>query len=81
MSDRKLASIQKILDIEQIVNSENILKASILGWECVVAKKDGFKVGDNVVYIEVDSILHEKALYLETMKRIFLSRWLVRNSC
>jgi len=57
---RKLASIQKILSISPIEGADKIEKATVLGWECVIAKKDNFKVGDLVVYIEVDSIVPEK---------------------
>lgn len=57
---RNLASVQKILNIEPIIGADAIEKATILGWQCVVAKKDNFKVGDLVVYIEIDSILPEK---------------------
>ena len=55
--DRKLASIQSIVALNPIPNADRIEKATILGWEVVVAKKDDFKVGDLVVYIEVDSIV------------------------
>jgi hypothetical protein len=57
---RKLASIQKILNIEPIPGADAIEKATVLGWECVIAKRDNFKIGDLVVYIEVDSIVPEK---------------------
>jgi hypothetical protein len=60
MADRKLASIQKIVSIDPIPDADAIEKATVLGWECVVAKKDNFKIGDLVVYIEVDSIVPEK---------------------
>lgn len=57
---RKLASIQKIVSLEPIKDADKIEKATVLGWELVVAKKDNFKVGDLVVYCEVDSILPDK---------------------
>lgn len=57
MSERKLASIQKIVSLTSIEGADQILKATILGWELVVAKKDNFKVGDLCVFMEVDSIL------------------------
>lgn len=60
---RKLASIQVITNIQPIKDSDNIEVATVLGWQCVVAKKDNFKVGDNVVYIEIDSIMPEKPEY------------------
>jgi hypothetical protein len=58
--DRKLASIQKIVSIDPIPDADAIEKATVLGWECVVAKKENFKVNDLVVYIEVDSIVPPK---------------------
>jgi hypothetical protein len=57
---RKLASIQKIISIEPIAGADMIEKCTILGWQCVIAKKDNFKVGDLVIYCEVDSILPER---------------------
>ena len=57
---RKLASIEVIDKLEPIPNADKILKATIKGWECVVAKIDNFKVGDKVIYIEVDSVLPAK---------------------
>lgn len=58
--DRKLASIQKIVSIDPIEGADKILKCTILGWELVIAKADNFKVGDLVVYCEVDSILPDR---------------------
>lgn len=57
---RKLASIQKIEAIRPIEGADKIVVATMegLGWECVV-KKDEFKIGELVVYFEVDSILPE----------------------
>jgi RNA ligase (TIGR02306 family) len=57
--ERKLASIQKVLDIQPIPGAEAIECLTILGWK-VVAKKGEFKIGDLVVYCEVDSILPEE---------------------
>lgn len=57
--DRKLASIQKILDLQPIEGADRIECATVLGWHCVVGKGE-FKVGDLVVYCEVDSILPEE---------------------
>ena len=55
---RELAYIQTIKSLCPIPNADAIEKAEVLGWE-VVVKKDAFKVGDKVVYCEVDSILPE----------------------
>jgi hypothetical protein len=58
--ERKLASIQRIVSLSPIPNADMIEKATVLGWELVVAKKDNFKVGDLVIYCEVDSILPDR---------------------
>ena len=56
MAERKLASIQRITELVNIPNADSIVCATVLGWH-VVVKKDEFKVGDLVVYFEVDSLL------------------------
>ncbi len=58
--ERKLASIQRISAISPIDGADKIEVATVLGWQVVVAKKDEFKAGDLVVYVEVDSILPER---------------------
>lgn len=52
---RNLASIQRISDIRPIPDADAIECAQIQGWTVVVAKKDGFKIGDLCIYIEIDS--------------------------
>ncbi len=54
--ERKLASIQKITDIQPIPNADAIEVVVINGWK-VVTKKGEFKVGDLCVYCEIDSFL------------------------
>lgn len=54
--ERSLATIQSILALNPIEGADRIEVASILGWKCVVKRGD-FKVGDLVVFCEVDSIL------------------------
>ena len=53
---RKLASIQLVGALEPIAGADNILCASVQGWRCVVKKSDALKVGDMVVFFEIDSI-------------------------
>lgn len=53
---RKLASIQRIWNIEEIEGADKIELASVLGWKCVV-NKGQFKNKDLAVYFEVDSFL------------------------
>lgn len=53
---RKLASIQIVNAVEPIPDADAIEKVQILGW-WVVAKKGEHKVGDFVVYCEIDALL------------------------
>lgn len=55
--ERKLASIKQITDIRPIEGADKIELASVGGWNVVVAKDVGHKVGDRVVYCEIDSFL------------------------
>ena len=55
--ERKLASIQRIVSIEPIEGADKIVKATVLGWNCVTQKSNNFKPGDLVVYFEIDSML------------------------
>lgn len=53
-----LATVQKIIDIQPIEGADKIVTAFVLGWQ-VVIKKDEFKVGDLVCYIQIDTIVPE----------------------
>ncbi|KAM9968983.1 hypothetical protein ACTFIW_000390 [Dictyostelium discoideum] len=55
-SGRSLAYFERILKLEAIVGADVIEIATVLGWR-VVVKKGLYKVGDPVVYCEIDSIL------------------------
>lgn len=59
---RPLATVQVIDNIEPIAGADKIEVASILGWKIVV-QKGLHKVGDKVVYCEVDSCLPIKPEY------------------
>jgi hypothetical protein len=62
---RKLASVQEIESISPIEGADKIEMCTMvgLGWQCVIGKKDNLKVGDKIIYFEVDSILPEKPEY------------------
>ena len=55
--ERKLATIREITDIRPIEGADMIELATVGGWNVVVAKEVGHKVGDHVVYCEIDSFL------------------------
>lgn len=56
---RKLVTIQEVSDIKPIEGADQIEVVKVLGWY-VVTKKGEFKVGDKVVYAEVDSKFPEE---------------------
>lgn len=53
--ERKLAYITVIDEIKPIPNADKIELARVGGWQVVVSKEDNYKVGDKVIYIEIDS--------------------------
>src|SRR5574343_292362 len=63
---RKLASVQKILSLSPIEGADKIELARDLGWN-VVVEKDKYKVGEMIVYCEIDSVLpkREEFMFLE----------------
>lgn len=54
--ERKLVRIEKILDIQPIKGADRIEVATVKNWK-VVVKKDEFKIGQEIVYFEIDSFL------------------------
>lgn len=71
---RNLASIQKIRALEPIQGKDRIELASILGWQ-VIVEKGMHRVGDLVVYCEVDSILPEHPAFEFLRSRCYSPRW------
>jgi RNA ligase (TIGR02306 family) len=68
---RKLASIQKILEVKNHPNADRLDIVKVLGWQCV-SRRDEFKSGDNCVYLEIDSLIpmkHEWAKFLQNKDR------------
>lgn len=58
--ERKLAHIEIIEWIKPIDGADNIELCGVLGWQCVIAKKDNFKVGDKIIYVEIDSVVPDR---------------------
>lgn len=55
---RKLASVQRVTEVEPIPGADSIERLRVLGW-WVVAKKGEYRIGDQIVYCEIDSLLPE----------------------
>ena len=58
MAERALAHIEEISSIIPIEGKDRIVLATVLGWTVIVQKD--FKVGDKVVFAEIDSVFPEK---------------------
>ncbi len=71
---RILCHTERILAIDPIEVADAIEVSTILGWKVVIAKADGFKVGDLVVYIEIDSVLPERPEFEKFRNRKFRIR-------
>lgn len=52
---RKLASVQRVLEILPIVGADAIELVRVNGWQCVT-KKGEFQVGDLGVFLEIDAV-------------------------
>jgi RNA ligase (TIGR02306 family) len=60
--ERKLASVQKVLEIRPIENADAIELVQINGWQCVT-KKGEFTVGDLGVFLEIDAIPPDEPMF------------------
>lgn len=69
----KLASVQKVLSIENIPDADAIEKATVLGW-AIVVKKGEYKVGDLCSYIQIDTVVPELPEYEFLRERKFRVR-------
>ena len=61
--ERALAHVERIVAINPIPNYDRVELATVLGWDVIVGK-GSHKVGDLVVFLEVDSQLpNDKPLH------------------
>jgi len=67
-SKRKLVTIQTIENIESIEGKDRIVKATILGWNVVVAKDNNYKEGQKIIYAEYNSLLPDGPEWAEFMR-------------
>ncbi len=72
----KLATIQKIHSIQPHPNADNLSVAKVMEWP-VVIKKDQFKEGELIIFVEIDSIVPETE-YFEFMRKQKFRVWNAR---
>ena len=53
-TNRKLATVRRILEINPIENADSIERITVDGWN-VVGRKEEYSVGHLVIYLEIDS--------------------------
>lgn len=68
-----LATVQIIKHIENIDGADNIVLAFVLGWQ-VVVKKNEFRVGDKICYIQIDTVVPDLPEYTFLKERKFRVR-------
>lgn len=56
MTERALATVERVMDVQPIPDADAIDVATVRGWK-VVVKKGEFRPGDTCLYIEIDSLL------------------------
>jgi len=79
---RKLASVRRIISLEPIPKADNIVKATVDGWQCV-AKKNQFREGELCIFFEIDSIVikHEVFEFMRPRKfRVKTARFMKQMS-
>lgn len=64
---RKLATIETILNVTPVENSDNLDLVTVRGWKCVT-KRDTFSVGDSCVYFEIDSLIPNEQSWSNFLK-------------
>ena len=60
--NRSLCHVELVTNVEPIAGADRCESISILGWK-TLAKKNEFKIGDKVVYFEIDSKVPETAQF------------------
>lgn len=55
----KLATFETIIDIQPIVGADRIELARVQGWQSVI-KKGEYKVGDQIIFVPIDTVLEPK---------------------
>jgi hypothetical protein len=68
-----LATVQRVVNITPIDGADAIETATVLGWQ-VVVKKNEYKVGDLCCYIQIDTVVPDRAEFEFLRERNFRVR-------
>jgi RNA ligase (TIGR02306 family) len=74
----KLATIQKVVSIEKHPNADTLEIVRVQGWKCLT-KIGEFKVGENIIYCQVDSVLPEVEEFEFLRKNCFVNNGIVKG--
>lgn len=75
---QKIATLEKIEDIQPHGNADSLEVATVQGYR-VVVKKGEFKAGDTIIYIEPDSIIQESARSVPCYAFLEKAKWRIRG--
>uniref|UniRef100_A0A6C0BEM9 RNA ligase domain-containing protein n=1 Tax=viral metagenome TaxID=1070528 RepID=A0A6C0BEM9_9ZZZZ len=75
----KLATFETIEDIKEIEGADNVVLATVLGWEVVIRKSD-FLVGDRCVYIPVDTVVDLNRNHFKFLKKSHIRTEKIRGT-
>lgn len=74
---RKLATVEIITQINPIENADNIVLASVRGWNIIVSKDR--QIGEKVIFHEIDSLCPDVEPYKTDLARLGLKKSLLDN--
>lgn len=74
----KVVSIERIHSISVHRNADKLLCAKILEWPVVIKKDDGFKDGDLVVFVSIDTVVDSTNPFFAFMEKQKFRTWNAR---
>lgn len=76
----KFATVERIINLEEIPGAKTIELASVLGWKIIV-KKNIFKINDYCVYVPIDTLVDTTKPYFSHLKSSYIDSINILNIC